>query len=89
LGGCGGGCSYRDEEEEELVSERMRARAVEYGRCGIVFKQGSVEWYEGEKSARVGGGWGGQFWEREEKGSKRRGCCQRSTCDYSRVDYLC
>jgi hypothetical protein len=31
------GWSCRDEEEEGFVSERVRARAVEYGRCGIIF----------------------------------------------------
>jgi hypothetical protein len=46
--GCCGGCPCR-EEEEGFVSERVRAQAVEYGSCGIIFKQGSTEWCEGEE----------------------------------------
>ncbi|CAK9859841.1 unnamed protein product [Sphagnum jensenii] len=46
--GCCGGCPCR-EEEDGFVSERVRARAVEYGSCGIIFKQGSIEWCEGEE----------------------------------------
>jgi hypothetical protein len=65
--GCCGGYPCRD-EEEGFVSERVRARAVEYGRCGIIFKQGSIEWYEGEERAR-GRGRGRKLWEREEKDS--------------------
>ncbi len=88
-GGCGGAVA--------VVPAGMKRKSSSRNGCepgpsstaaGIIFKQGSIEWYEGEERAR-GRGRGGQFWEREEKDSQRRGCCQRSTCDYSRVDYLC
>ncbi len=67
--GCCGGCPCRD-EEEGFVSEWVRSRAVDYGRCGIVSQQGSIEWYEGEERAR-GRGRARKFWERE---AQRRGC---------------